>query len=389
MNLIKDSIVKLVVNNDNRVDYPIFFQQEASDIAILIYRCHWYIWVYLTFILVFVLCMFFFIILDASKVRYVSSIEDLYFRHLYLKWSKVEHMSRIEFIWTVLPCVFLMLMGIRSIATLYLIDAPLNVFAVLKAYGRQWYWQFEVSEARTNLWLNEHDPWGFYGMDVVSILKVLGIESINARDVRYIEISIGTVSFFDSYMSNLDDSDEEKYSFGEGDLIRTLSVDVPVSVYVGLPLRFMTTAMDVLHSFAVPSLGIKMDAVPGRLNSCDIVIEREGLFYGQCSELCGQGHGFMPVCLYSSVPTGLSENDVEHEKHLERELEDIFTRTNEELFDIVMIYLKDHKTDEELFKFIGNYFVDNEEAYKNDDEVDRLDRILVNKIVQHIQNKRL
>jgi len=305
INNIKESIVKWVMDQDNRVDYPIFFQQEASDIAILIYRCHWYIWVYLTFILVFVLCMFFFIIMDASKVRYVFSVEDLYFRYLYFRWSRVEHLSRIEFIWTVLPCIFLMLMGIRSIATLYLIDAPLNVFAVIKAYGRQWYWQFEVTETRTSFLVSPHD---LFDYDVVTFNLICQyIPEVKAFDLNLIEASVGNVLFFDSYMLNLEESNEEQYLLGEGDLIRNLSVDVPLSVYMGLPLRFLTTAMDVLHSFAVPSLGIKMDAVPGRLNSCDIVIEREGIYYGQCSELCGQGHGFMPVSLYSCVSVELGD----------------------------------------------------------------------------------
>jgi heme/copper-type cytochrome/quinol oxidase subunit 2 len=188
-----------------------------------------------------------------------------------------------------------MLMGIRSIATLYLIDAPLNVFAVIKAYGRQWYWQFEVTETRSNLLLSKYDIADFD----------LGSFTVNKTELNEIELTetfVGTVSFFDSYMLNYDESCDLDYSVGTGDLIRNLSVDVPLSVYMGLPLRFLTTAMDVLHSFAVPSLGIKMDAVPGRLNSCDVVIEREGIYYGQCSELCGQGHGFMPVSLYSCQP---------------------------------------------------------------------------------------
>jgi len=310
MNFIKDSIIKLVVDSDPRVDYPIFFQQEASDIAILIYRCHWYIWVYLTFILAFVLCMFLFIIMDASKVRYVFSIEDLHFRNLYLKWSKVAHMSRIEFIWTVLPCIFLMLMGIRSIATLYLVDAPLNILAVIKAYGRQWFWQFEVTETRTNLWLSDADIFS-YRYDQMTILEMLGIKRIDLKDVQVIEVQVGIVKFFDVYMTNLEQSEEGHYLVGTGDLIRTLTVDVPVSLFLGVPVRFLTTSLDVLHSFALPALGIKMDAVPGRLNACDVVVERQGIYYGQCSELCGQGHGFMPLCFYSYAPLTQSKNDIE------------------------------------------------------------------------------
>jgi len=77
--------------------------------------------------------------------------------------------------------------------------------------------------------------------------------------------------------------------------LRLLEVDYPLYIPVGIPIKLLITSTDVLHSWAVPSLGVKVDAVPGRLNQVMFLIEREGDFYGQCSELCGVRHGFMPI----------------------------------------------------------------------------------------------
>jgi cytochrome c oxidase subunit 2 len=80
---------------------------------------------------------------------------------------------------------------------------------------------------------------------------------------------------------------------------RLLEADNILMLPTHLHLRLIITSMDTLHSFAIPSLGIKVDAIPGRLNKVDIFIYRMGVFYGQCSEICGIGHGFMPICLYA------------------------------------------------------------------------------------------
>jgi cytochrome c oxidase subunit 2 len=90
----------------------------------------------------------------------------------------------------------------------------------------------------------------------------------------------------------------EFLEFEKGDLRLLETTDIlilPTNVH----LRVIVTSMDTLHSFAVPSLGVKVDAIPGRLNKIDIFIYRMGVFYGQCSEICGIGHGFMPICLYA------------------------------------------------------------------------------------------
>jgi len=251
---------KKITNNfevDLRVDYPIFFQDEASNVWLLMQACHWFIWIFLVFILVFVLIMFILILLDSStNMKYTYSYRHLAFRYMHLKGSKIVHLSNIEFIWTTLPCFFLLAIGTRSIYTLYLIDAPLGVDIVVKALGRQWFWQYEVTTPVLSSFSN--------------------IEKF----------------YFDSYLVILN---EQEPTVGD---LRNLKVDTMLSLVVGLPVRFITTGMDVLHSFAVPALGIKIDAVPGRLNSADVILERHGVYYGQCSELCGQGHGYMPIAVY-------------------------------------------------------------------------------------------
>jgi len=93
----------------------------------------------------------------------------------------------------------------------------------------------------------------------------------------------------------------DELSHGE---FRLLSVDNPVILPVGSHIRVLITSLDVLHSWAVPSLGVKVDACPGRLNQAFIFLKREGVFYGQCSELCGVSHGFMPIVVKAvSLPT--------------------------------------------------------------------------------------
>ena len=141
-----------------------------------------------------------------------------------------------------------MLIAIPSFALLYSLDEVVDPAVTVKAIGHQWYWSYEYSD--------------YSQADDQSIT-------------------------FDSYM--IPDDDLE---LGQ---LRLLEVDNRVVVPVNTHIRVVITAADVLHSWAVPSLGIKCDAVPGRLNQIPLFIKREGVFYGQCSELCGVNHAFMPI----------------------------------------------------------------------------------------------
>jgi cytochrome c oxidase subunit 2 len=157
--------------------------------------------------------------------------------------SKTTHNTLIEVVWTVAPILILIVIAIPSFRLLYLERDIPPADMTVKAIGNQWYWSYEYPDN-------------------------------------------GGVSF-DSIMK----TDDE---LGDGD-VRLLSVDNPVVVPVGKVVRVIVTANDVLHAWAMPSFGVKVDAVPGRLNELWFKAEKEGLFYGQCSELCGKDHSFMPI----------------------------------------------------------------------------------------------
>nr|AGE93599.1 cytochrome c oxidase subunit 2 [Capsaspora owczarzaki] len=159
------------------------------------------------------------------------------------------HGTTLEIIWTIAPAIILILIGVPSFKLLYLQDEIVDAALTIKAIGRQWYWSYEYSDYAENA------------------------DSIT----------------FDSYMTPTAD-------LNEGEL-RLLEVDNRLTLPIDTNTRFVTTASDVIHSFTVPSLGMKVDAVPGRLNTTSTQIDRPGTFYGQCSEICGYGHGFMPIVI--------------------------------------------------------------------------------------------
>lgn len=162
--------------------------------------------------------------------------------------STITHGTVIEVVWTVTPSIILMAIAIPSFALLYSIDEVIDPVVTLKVIGHQWYWSYEY---------NDYSD------------------------------SFGNSIGFDSYMISDDDLQKGQ--------IRLLEVDNKVTLPVNTHIRALITAADVLHSWTVPSLGVKMDACPGRLNQVSIFIKREGTFYGQCSEICGVQHGFMPI----------------------------------------------------------------------------------------------
>jgi cytochrome c oxidase subunit 2 len=171
-----------------------------------------------------------------------------------LTGRRLTHESMFEVVWTVLPGLILVLLAIPSMQLLYSMDFLLFDYEpviTIKVIGHQWYWSYEY------LVFSDLQPGQF---DIVN---------------------------FDSYMV----AEDELGPAG----LRLLEVDNPLVVPGNIYLRFIITSVDVLHSWAVPSLGIKVDAVPGRLNQVLTFIKRPGDFYGQCSEICGVNHGFMPI----------------------------------------------------------------------------------------------
>nr|AQP29390.1 cytochrome c oxidase subunit 2 [Nasutitermes sp. C TB-2017] len=153
----------------------------------------------------------------------------------------------IETLWTIAPAIILVFIAIPSLRLLYLMDEIHNPAMTLKTVGHQWYWSYEYS------------------------------------DFTKLE--------FDSYMVQQEDQSINTF--------RLLDTDNRVVLPMNSPIRMIVTAADVLHSWTVPSLGVKTDATPGRLNQMSFSINRPGLLYGQCSEICGANHSFMPIVIES------------------------------------------------------------------------------------------
>nr|QTC31950.1 cytochrome oxidase c subunit 2 [Dermestes ater] len=153
----------------------------------------------------------------------------------------------LEIIWTILPAITLVFIALPSIRLLYLLDEIINPMISIKTIGHQWYWSYEYSDFKT-------------------------IE-------------------FDSYMKPMNEL--KKSSF------RLLDVDNRMVVPMLSRVRMMVTAADVIHSWTIPNLGVKIDATPGRLNQVSFSSKRPGLMFGQCSEICGANHSFMPIVMES------------------------------------------------------------------------------------------
>nr|QLY89489.1 cytochrome c oxidase subunit II [Diplonevra florescens] len=159
------------------------------------------------------------------------------------------HGQTIEIIWTILPAITLLFIAFPSLRLLYLIDEINEPMITLKSIGHQWYWSYEYSDF-TNL-------------------------------------------EFDSYMIPTNELQTNGF--------RLIDVDNRVILPMNSQIRILVTATDVIHSWAVPALGVKIDGTPGRLNQTNFLINRPGLYYGQCSEICGANHSFMPIVI-ESIP---------------------------------------------------------------------------------------
>jgi len=151
----------------------------------------------------------------------------------------------IEAIWTVLPASILLFLAIPSLRLLYLTDEIGFPSVTIKSIGHQWYWRYEYSD--------------FPNLQ------------------------------FDSYILPVSELNKGEF--------RLLEVDNRIFVPIQIEVRLLITAADVIHSWTIPSIGIKIDAIPGRLNQLGFTANRPGVFYGQCSEICGANHSFIPIAI--------------------------------------------------------------------------------------------
>jgi len=214
-------------------EWQLGFQRAVTPVMESINTLHNYVLILITLITLFILALLIFV-----AVRFNAKSNP--------NPSQVTHNTVIEVLWTVVPILILVVMAIPSFKLLYLQDTfPEHVDLNIKATAYQWFWTYEYPDE--------------------------GFE-------------------FDAFKLEAEEAEE----VGEPYL---LAVDTKVVVPVGKVVRVQVTSADVIHAWAVPALGVKMDAYPGRLNELWFQVNEPGVYYGQCSELCGQGHAFMPIAV--------------------------------------------------------------------------------------------
>tara|TARA_B100001113_G_scaffold18034_1_gene13430 strand:+ start:586 stop:1416 length:831 start_codon:yes stop_codon:yes gene_type:complete len=212
-------------------DWQLSFQEPATDLMSDIISFHSYI---LMPIITGISILVLFLLLYIA-FRFNSSRNQVA--------STTTHNTVVEILWTVIPVVLLIIIAIPSFRLLYVSETIPKADLTIKAIGNQWYWSYEYPD---------------YG-DIV----------------------------FDANMLNDDELSDPK--------LRLLETDTQIVVPVNKVVKLQITSNDVLHAWTIPAFGVKMDAVPGKLNETWFKANQEGLFYGQCSELCGPKHAFMPI----------------------------------------------------------------------------------------------
>ena len=230
-------------NGDAAISYQLSFQDPATTIMEGIYLFN----LHLLFIIISIIIL-------VGWLLYSILINFIEFNQTDI--CNFVHSNYVEVIWTTVPAVTLLSLASPSFSLLYSLDEISNPGLTLKILGHQWYWTYEISDFNSC----SEDP----------------------QTLKY-----------SSYMLT-DEFLKENNSFG---FFRNLETNKRVVLPTNTHLRLLITAVDVLHSWTIPSFGVKVDACPGRLNQANLFIKRFGVFFGQCSEICGVNHGFMPIVL--------------------------------------------------------------------------------------------
>lgn len=213
-------------------DYEIGFQTAASPVMEQIEDFHRLLFYIIVFVCLFVLALLVWII-----VKYRAGANPVP--------SKVHHNTLLEVAWTLIPVIILVFIAVPSFRLLYFEATIPKPDVTIKAIGKQWFWTYEYPGANAGF---TYDSLGLSDADAAKANKP-----------------------------------------------RLLGVDNPIYVPVGKVIQINTAGADVIHSWALPQMGVKMDAVPGRINQTWFKATQTGVFYGQCSELCGARHAYMPI----------------------------------------------------------------------------------------------
>jgi len=324
------------------------FQEPATPIMEGIIDFHNYIFFFLVLILIFVLFVMFNILIYFWYFFERPSTQwELLFREVMFFNNKITHGTALEVIWTIIPAVILMIIAFPSFSLLYSMDEVMMPAFTLKVVGHQWYWSYEYTDQNNvdfiksvffkNFFLNEDE----IDFEISAFISDIAKSNKSVKDLNLTSLSLDekiallkklSFEYFNSEVSSLEkgadlgkleslvnisidaidnlnyenltpkvieSTEFDSYMVPESDLNvgdhRLLEVTEAVVLPINTYIRVLVTSADVLHSFSVNSLGIKADAVPGRLNQLSVFLKRSGVFYGQCSEICGVSHGMMPI----------------------------------------------------------------------------------------------
>ena len=192
-------------------------------------------------------------------INYSYAIEDEKSSHS--RYNPYIHSVLLEFGWVYFPSNIIIFILVPSILLIYSLNEDLNPHIKLNVMAHQWYWTYSMED--TNLLTKTP----------TSKLNIFSTIEFDSNIVVQSELSYGSK--------------------------RLLTVDNPVYIPINVPVKYLISSSDVLHAWAVPAMGIKVDAVPGRLTQVNSILRRLGILYGQCSELCGVAHGFMPIMIHT------------------------------------------------------------------------------------------
>ena len=252
---------------DHAFPYQLGFQHPATKIMAGIINLHHFVMFFIVIILAFVFSLLF---LMFQHFTYSDQINFKDFLKLKdVNNVNISHGALIEIIWITIPSLILLLIAIPSFSLLYSMEAFTDCYILLNVIGHQWYWSYEC----------------VIKTQFLPVEEMFSSEKIDFFKFKHIKFN------FDSYMVQTGE-----LKTGE---LRLLETTNPIVLPVDTGIKVLVTADDVIHSWAIPALGVKLDALPGRLNQLFLKIDRCGHFYGQCSELCGVQHGFMPISLYA------------------------------------------------------------------------------------------
>ncbi len=249
-------VIAFLTFSDSTDQWQFGFQDPATVLMEGIIDLHHDIMAFLIWIVILVSFLLFEFVIGTLNFKEFFSVfgynsdynltkkSDSSFQGSHVLPTTIQHNTVLEIVWTLIPCVVLLLIAVPSFSLLYAVEDLNIIESTIKIIGNQWYWTYEIP-----------------------------VEHFEKK--------------FDSVMIP-----EEDLVLGH---LRLLEVDERLKLPIEKQLRLFITASDVLHSWAVPSLGVKLDACPGRLNQVALWIKRAGVYYGQCSEICGINHAFMPI----------------------------------------------------------------------------------------------